>query len=122
LYGKLPIELPGKVTLFPLIGAEYDLFLAAKQDGSRRHPKDATFPVSDSDQSANALEALSTLGFKAGIGADFSISEHAFVRTELLYGVRLQNKSEQYLLDARSDADYVLGHGGDFKLAFGYRL
>jgi hypothetical protein len=122
LYGKVPISVSKTVTLFPLLGVEYDLYLLAQQDGSRRHPKDAEFAVSDSKSDAHALEALSNLGFKAGLGIDVSLTERLFLRTELLYGIRLPNNTEKYLLDKRSDAGYVIGHGGDFKLAVGYRF
>jgi hypothetical protein len=124
LYGKYPIALSRTFTIFPLIGAEYDLALwAAKNEGKRTMDfRDLSFPVSAGEQDANAVEALSSLWFKAGIGMDTFFTDHVFMRMELLSGIRLNNKSEEYLLDARQDADFALGHGGDFKLAVGYRF
>jgi hypothetical protein len=124
LSGKYPIVLTKMFTVFPKIGAEYELaLLSVKNEGKRTADfRDITYPVSDGKQDANATEALSTLWFKAGGGLDTHFSDHIYLRTELLYGIRLTNKSEQYQLDNRSDAGFVLGHGGDFKLALGYQI
>jgi hypothetical protein len=124
LYGKYPITLSKTFTLFPMLGAEYELALwAAKNDGKRSVDfKDIHFPVGGGGQTAKAVEALSTVWFKAGVGMDTYFTEHVFLRMELLYGVRLNNKTEKYLLDTRQDADFALGHGGNFKLAVGYRF
>jgi opacity protein-like surface antigen len=124
LYGKYPVILSNTFTIFPLIGGEYELALrAAKNEGSRKMDfRDIKFPVSTGNQDANAVEALSTAWFKAGVGMDTHFSDHLFMRTELLYGIKLNNKSEKYQLDIRPDADFVIGHGGDFKLALGYQF
>jgi opacity protein-like surface antigen len=124
LYGKYPFAVHKMITIFPMVGAEYELALSAgKTEGKRTmHFRDITFPVSDDKQDAKATEALSTAWFKAGVGVDQHITDHLFMRLELLYGIRLNNKSEQYLLDNRPDASFVIGHGGDFKLALGYQF
>ncbi|GHU88008.1 hypothetical protein FACS189476_04390 [Spirochaetia bacterium] len=124
LYGKYPIAVSRMFTIFPLVGAEYDLALwAAKNEGKRTMDfRDITFPVSADKQNANAVEALSTLWFKAGVGIDTHFTDHIFMRTELLYGIRLNNQNEKYLIDTREDADFAIGHGGDFKLAVGYQF
>jgi hypothetical protein len=53
---------------------------------------------------------------------DTHFTDNFFLRTELLYGLRLPNKMEEYLKDKRQDANSMLGHGGDFKIAVGYRF
>jgi hypothetical protein len=106
-YLKYPFTVSPMFTLFPLLGADYDLcFLARKDD----------------DRDAKAMDALNTLWFKAGIGLDTHFTDHLFLRTELLYGIRLPNKMEEYLKDTRQDVNWMLGHGGDFKIAIGYRF
>jgi opacity protein-like surface antigen len=124
LYGKYPFAVSEMFTIFPMIGAEYDLALwAAKNEGERTMDyRDITFPVSAGNQNADAVEALSALWFKAGIGMDTHFTDHVFMRMELLYGVRLNNQNEKYLLDVRPDADFALGHGGDFRIAAGYQF
>jgi hypothetical protein len=39
-----------------------------------------------------------------------------------MYGLRLPNKLEQYQDDLYTDVDSKLFHGGDFKIAIGYRF
>jgi len=118
VYLKYPFTSSSMFTLFPLLGADYDFYLLAKKDDDM----DAEFPISDSNQDAKAMDALNTLWFKAGIGLDTFFTDHLFLRTELLYGLRLPNKMEQYLKDTRSGVNFMLGHGGDFKAAIGYRF
>jgi hypothetical protein len=117
-YLKLPFAISPMFTLFPLLGVDYDLYLLAKKDDDR----DAKFPVSSSNQNAKAIDALNTLWFKAGIGWDTFFTDNLFLRTEVLYGLRLPNKMEKHLQDTRQDSDKMLGHGGDFKIAIGYRF
>ena len=117
-YFKIPFALSSRFSLFPMIGADFDLFFSAKKDDDR----DALFPVSGTSN-VKAGEALNTLWFKAGIGLDTFITEHLFIRTEALYGIRLNNKMEKYFRDIRSgEMKSMLTHGGDFKLAIGYRF
>jgi opacity protein-like surface antigen len=118
VYLKLPFTLSNRFTLYPLAGAEYELFLAAFKDDDR----DAKFPISASNQDASPLEALSAVSFKIGAGLDTFITGHLFLRAELLYGLRLPNKFEQYQDDVYTSVDSKLFHGGDFKIAAGYRF
>jgi hypothetical protein len=117
-YLKIPFTLSPMFTLFPLLGVDYDFYLLAKKDDDR----DAKFPVSAGTQDAKAMDALNTLWFNAGVGLDTFFTDHLFLRTELLCGLRLPNKMEEYLRDTRPDEVWMLGHGGSFKLAFGYRF
>jgi hypothetical protein len=122
LYGKYPIVVSDKVTLFPLLGATYELSLLAQHDGGGGRIKDSEFPISASKSDAKAYEALNTVWFKAGLGTDVNLTEHLFLRGEIVYGIRLPNETEKYMYDVLPDVDSVLGHGGDFKLAVGYRF
>jgi opacity protein-like surface antigen len=117
-YLKLPFTISNMFTLYPLLGADYELFLTALKDDDR----DAKFPVSAGTQDASPMEALSTVSFKLGIGLDTFFTDHLFLRTELLYGLRLPNKLEQYQDDVYTNVDSKLFHGGDFKIAIGYRF
>jgi hypothetical protein len=115
---KLPFAISPTFTLFPLLGVDYDFYLLAKKDDGR----DARFPISAGNQSAKPSEALNTLWFKAGIGWDAFFTDNLFLRTEVLYGLRLHNKMEQHLQATRQDADILICHGGDFKIAIGYQF
>ena len=116
-YLKLPFTLSPTFSLFPLLGVDYDLQLAARKSNDY----DATFPIKG-NANAKPIEALNNLWFKAGLGLDTFFNDHLFLRTELLYGIRLENEMEKYLKDTRNDFNWMLGNGGDFKLAIGYRF
>jgi hypothetical protein len=118
VYLKYPFTISDRFTLFPLVGIDYDLYMLAKKDDDR----DAGFPISASTQDAKAMEALSALSCKLGIGLDTYFTDHLFLRTELFYGIKLPNEMEKYLSDTRQDIDWKLSHGGDFKIAIGYRF
>jgi opacity protein-like surface antigen len=118
VYLKLPFVLSNRFTLYPLAGVDYELFLAAFKDDDR----DAKFPTSVSKRNANPLEALSAVSFKLGAGLDTLLTDHLFLRTELLYGLKLPNKFEQYQDDLYTDVNTKLFHGGDFKIAIGYQF
>jgi hypothetical protein len=80
-YGKLPIPL-GSITLFPMIGVEYDLTLAATS---------STGATATSQQRSD----LSSLWIKGGLGADIPVSPGFYVRPELLVGYQLNNQMEK---------------------------
>jgi hypothetical protein len=81
VYGKLPIEL-GSITLFPMIGIEYDLTLAATSSTG------ATATSQDKSD-------LSSLWIKGGLGADILVSQGFYIRPELLIGYQLNNQIEK---------------------------
>jgi len=115
---KIPFSVSPMFSLFPLLGAEYDFYLHAhKSDG-----RDAKFPISDGNQNADVRDALSTVWFKTGIGLDAFFNDNLFLRNQLLYGIRLPNNMEKYLKDTRNDVEWMLEHGGDFRIAIGYRF
>jgi hypothetical protein len=117
-YLKFPFTLSPMFTLFPLLGADYDFYLLAKKDDDR----DAKFPISAGNQEAKPMDALNTFSFKVGIGLDTFFGDHLFLRTEFLYGIRLPTAMEKYLKDTRSDVNWMISHGGDFRIAIGYRF
>jgi opacity protein-like surface antigen len=118
VYLKYPFAISDRFSLFPLAGIDYDLYMLSKKDDGR----DAEFPISAGTQNATTMEALSALSFKLGVGLDTYFTDHLFLRAELLYGIKLPNKMEKYLYDTRQNIDWTLSHGGDFKIAVGYRF
>jgi opacity protein-like surface antigen len=118
VYLKYPFTISDRFSLFPLAGIDYDLYMLSKKDDGRG----ARFPISAGTQDAKVMEALSALSFKLGVGLDTYFTDHLFLRTELFYGIKLPNKMEKYLYDVRQNIDWTLSHGGDFKIAVGYRF
>jgi hypothetical protein len=95
LLGRYPFAL-GQVSLFPLLGIEYDLNLCYQDENG------ADLKASLTDQE-NA--DLNQFWFKAGVGADISISKSLYVRPLVLLGFKLLNSAEKAdLQDARDNA------------------
>jgi hypothetical protein len=110
LLGKYPFAVNEKLSVFPLLGISYRIMLAVK------------------DQAGNAMGNsagdFSALWFRAGGGLDLSFTDHLYVRGGLLYGLRLANKFESDTVDSLSgaDANTLLGHGLEVRIAVGYRF
>jgi opacity protein-like surface antigen len=109
LLGKYPFSL-GRVTLFPLLGFDYQIVVAAKSGGVKV------------DKPGEA----SSFGFDFGAGLDFPLTDHLFLRGEFLYALRLPSKtlkdSKKYFESQGMDVKYILGNGPTLKLAVGYSL
>jgi opacity protein-like surface antigen len=88
VYLKYPFTLSDRFSLFPLAGIDYDLYMLSKRDDGR----DAQFSISAGTHDAKAMEALSALSFRFGVGLDTYFTDHLFLRTELLYGIKLPIK------------------------------
>jgi len=108
VFAKYPFG-EGSVRFFPLLGVDYEAAVSGKikPDGGTERKFDGTgeFPAKAGD--------LSALWFKFGGGIDFDITESAYLRAELLYGLRTGNTFE------KNSADYEQGVGGKPRLGNG---
>jgi TolB-like protein len=98
ILAKYPFYL-NKVTLFPSIGAEYQLWLSAAENGKK---------VTD-DLSAN-----NSIWIKAGGGIDYALTPSLFIRGELLWGLKLNSKNEN------RDSFTYFTHGPTVNIGMGY--
>jgi len=116
VYGKYPIAISDKFSLFPLVGLEYWSVTSVEQAGvSYRDP-----------------EKLSTIWVRAGVGGDISFTDSIYLRLGVLYGIRMENQHEKDLTDfykalAALGGDSVtveslLGHGLTARLAVGFKF
>jgi opacity protein-like surface antigen len=113
---KYPFDINEKLKLFPFLGLSYRSVLFAELNGIKVYDP----------------EKLSTIWFKLGGGLDYSFTEKIYLRAGFLYGIRLENQFERDTKDsliatgARNrlsvDAESLLGHGLDVKLAIGRKL
>lgn len=89
LLGRYPFAL-GPVSLFPLLGVEYDLNLYYKD-------------VDGNDLKASLTEQekadLHQFWFKLGVGADITLYRGLYVRPLALFGFKLLNSAEQDTLE-----------------------
>jgi outer membrane protein W len=132
LFGKYPFTLNEKFTLFPLAGLEYQITLMQSRQPEGRRQYDRTDPErgeTDANGKTYALPVWNSLFIVVGGGMDYQLSSSMFIRTELLYGFRLQTF---YEIDALEKArkgvnaqDPKLGgltSGPTLRIAAGWRF
>lgn len=90
LLGKYPFGLGKTLTVFPLLGIEYDLNLWLKdQDGV-----DLKASMTDEDKAD-----LNQFWFKGGAGVDLALGKGFSLRAEVLLGFKLLNQAERDRID-----------------------
>jgi opacity protein-like surface antigen len=131
LLGKYPFRVNERLTLFPLAGLEYQIALAEyrKQRDLKQHNRTNVLREQDSNGNAYKLSAWNSLFIDIGAGMDFMFYPRLFLRTELLYGFRLQTPYEVDALDkvkkmvnAPNPKLAGLTSGPSLRVAMGYRL
>jgi hypothetical protein len=96
LLGKYPFRLNRQVTVFPLAGLEYQIALLEYRDPERFKEYNRTDGIRESDSKggAYALPMWNSLFIDIGAGLDYAFGSGLYMRTELLYGFRLQTLYE----------------------------
>jgi hypothetical protein len=109
LLGRYPFEI-GSVTLFPLLGIEYDLNVPKAADGTDLK---AALPEEERPW-------LNQFWFKAGAGADFVVYKGLYIRPLVLMGFKLLNQGEKnHLQDAIDTFGVTTARTTDFVLEAG---
>ncbi len=112
---KYPFKV-GPVTLFPLLGVEYDVNLV---HGATDYfePQGITTPITPD---------FNQFWIKGGVGADISLGQRLYIRPEALYGIKLLNSAEQaYVTQVQQLGATNVSAGYstlDFSLLLGYKL
>jgi len=101
LYAKYPfmLDMEEKIALFPLAGFSYEMSVSGKL--ARANGSDYVLDGKDKRPEASALNA--TWG-KFGVGADYSLNNRAYLRAELLYGLRGANAFEEDMAESETSA------------------
>ena len=101
VFGKYPVAAAANMRVFPLLGIDYEAVIS----GNIRTQQE--------NRTLDKVDELSALWFKGGAGVDIDMSRNAYLRAELLYGLRTANRLEQDNVDKSSAADAKtrLGHG-----------
>jgi opacity protein-like surface antigen len=113
LLGKYPIALSEKLTLFPLLGFDWNIFTAGENKNT--HVKTKRDDLADDYKDSNDLFLINL-----GAGADFALNDKLYVRGSFLYGFKLNSKSEQETVD-----DYnakIFTSGPALKAGVGYKF
>jgi hypothetical protein len=133
LLGKYPFALTEKITLFPLLGIEYQIALLEwrRPDGDITYNRAEGKLAEDRDKSGNPypLSAWNSFWIDIGAGLDYTISGPLYVRGELLFGFRLMTAYETGALEMTkkqfgvSDPELAgLTGSPSLKIGVGYRF
>jgi hypothetical protein len=79
ILGKYPFQVD-KMKLFPLLGIDYAILMSSKTDG---------------EKATGDLSRNNAIWIKAGGGFDYPLSQHVFLRGEILWGIKLKSKNEK---------------------------
>jgi hypothetical protein len=117
LFGKYPIALGEKITLFPLVGFDWNIWTTMKGtfDGAEE-VKRADFDDSDDIH----VDYYDILLIDLGVGADFALSDKLYLRASAMYGIKFNSKDQQKLVD-EADAKIFTG-GVTIKAGVGYKF
>jgi hypothetical protein len=131
LLGKYPFRLNQRLSLFPLAGLEYQIALREYRDPKigPNHSRTNRTWEKDSNGNAYSLSAWNSLLIDIGAGIDLNLYPRLFLRTELLYGFRLQTP---YEIDALEKVKKMAGapdpklrgltSGPTLRIALGWRI
>lgn len=97
--GKYPVALQENISLWPALGIDYSFVGMQWQEKS-----------------------CNSMWIKFGAGADYGWKETMFLRTKLLYGIRMANEAENYFKDQSGGNKNVLGQGLDFGIGVGWYM
>lgn len=132
LLGKYPFVLNERFTVFPLAGVDYQIALVQLRqvDGFKVHDRtDGIHEMLDTNEKPYTLSAWNALFIVLGGGMDFHFYRPFFLRTELLYSIRLQTPWEidnlKRLKESVSAPDPQLSglsSGPTLKIAAGWRF
>jgi opacity protein-like surface antigen len=107
LLGKYPIDM-GMVTLFPLIGINFNYIISFSGDFKGEKPGN-----------------WNQVGFLGGFGMDYDLSLSAFLRIEAMFQLRLSNTFMDTEVSASKqiglDADTTFGMGPVIRAGVGFR-
>jgi len=112
IFGKFPINL-GKIILFPMAGAGFNMVLSAKDKNGN------SLYEGNYSSSAPALKDYSQFGLLAGVGFDVPFTARLFLRTEALFHFRFPNRLTKDLAE-KEIFNTTYGVGPRIKVGIGY--
>jgi len=131
LLGKYPFTLTKKLTLFPLLGIEYQIALSEKRRVNQGIIYDRTNGIYEKDANGNSFDISTWNAFwiHVGVGTDIALAKSFFIRSELLYSFRLMTAYEsdglEQMKSMLNDNDPKLSgltSGPSLRLCAGYRF
>jgi len=131
LLGKYPFSYNDRLTIFPMLGVEYQISLRQQRTQPDGWIYDRTDGLREKDKNGNAylLEDWNALWVNLGCGLDYELRDNLFFRSEFLYCIRTMTSYEIKNLDLMKkeagDPNPKLGgltSGPLFRISVGYRF
>jgi hypothetical protein len=118
LFVKYPFTFTNKVTFFPLLGFDWQIFTRGKvlsggQSVEIRRPD------------LEETNYVDRFAINVGVGLDYYIIPTIFIRGQLVYGINLNTKLQKDLIAQIKDAGYnltVVQHSPSIRLLVGYNF
>jgi hypothetical protein len=133
LLGKYPFRITERISLFPLLGIEYQIALLEwrKPDGDKVYDRTKGELPEDRDKDGNSypLSVWNSFWIDIGAGFDYMITGPLYLRSEILFGFRLATRYENGALEMtkhqfNAPDPKLTGLTGSptLKIAVGYRF
>jgi hypothetical protein len=133
LLGRYPFTLTEKISLFPLLGVEYQVALLEwrKPEGDKVYDRRWGMLEADRDKNGDPypLSAWNSFWIDIGAGVDYFIWGPLFLRGEILFGFRLMTEYEtgalemtKYQFEAPDPKLVGLTGGPNIRISVGYKF
>jgi hypothetical protein len=119
LLGKYPFAIGEKFTIAPLLGVDFQIALSNKDD---KITKDIKKAAGNNNKAPSLGDFWNSLWVKAGVGADYSLTDTLYLRCEALYGIKLNSVYEKDQAKYWTEDFKGIKNGVDARLGVGYRF
>ncbi|GHU73634.1 hypothetical protein FACS189450_13780 [Spirochaetia bacterium] len=116
ILGKFPFAAGPGVTVFPLAGIDYQIFLSGEADG---------FTIERDDMSGDFEDMYDAFSLVVGVGLDYNITTKLYLRGEVLVNFKMESDSDKALkrLAGENDLSFSLfTFGPRVSIGIGYRF
>jgi len=114
---RYPFRVMERLQIFPMLGLDGQIALGDFDDRLRANFQDIADLGYDMP---NVGEFWNSLWIRAGVGADFTLRGNLFLRTELLYGLKLPSSYESRMSGYWEQNLRGMSNGVHVRLAIGY--
>ena len=115
LLGKYPFVLNDKMSVFPLVGFNWNIFLSGK---NKNYDKE----IKRDDLSDDYKDSFDAFILDLGGGADFALTEKLYLRASALFGIKFNSKEEQDFIDNSDGKGKIFTAGPTIKVGIGYKF
>jgi opacity protein-like surface antigen len=114
LLGKYPIGLTEKLTLFPLLGFDWNIAMGGESHGIKIKRSDL-----GEDSMFGEKDRYDAFLIDLGAGVDFALTESLYLRGSFLYGFKTNSKDEREYVD---EGAKVFTSGPTLEIGIGYKF